>query len=317
MGRPGPLEPAADLAACTHVTTAVLRPRMREILEVCAQADVPAGMTLMRLAAEAESQAELQTALTAAVALPRVGQWAAELTALGAASPNAWRVVRSVLSEVAHDATPLADADAAIAQCAAAFDRAARVSPEASVALYSFGDPDRLAVATAEVTAQMRAWGLLGGDRVLLEIGCGIGRFPAALAGEAARIIGLDISPAMVAEARRRCAGHANVEIRLASGRDLAGIADASIDCVFAIDAFPYLVQIGMPLVETHFREIARVLRPGGDVLVVNFSYRGDENADLADVRRLATASGFQTMVLGERPFRSWDGRAFRLRKPG
>jgi SAM-dependent methyltransferase len=297
------------------VTEPPPRQPLRDILRAYAQTDVPAAITLMRLAIESRSEAEFRMALDQAPALPCDERRSADLAAIAHANPNAWRIVRSVLSEVAHDSALAIGPETAIAHCAAAFDRAAHVSPEASVALYTFGDPDRLAAATTEVVAQMHAWRLLGPGRVLLEIGCGIGRFPAALAGEAAMIIGLDISGAMVDEARRRCSGLPNVEIRQSSGLDLAGVANASIDCVFAIDAFPYIMQIGTPLAAAHFREVARTLRPGGDFLIVNFSYRsGTDESDADDVRRLGAAAGLQAIELGERPFRAWDGRAFRLR---
>ena len=49
-----------------------------------------------------------------------------------------------------------------------------------------------------------------------LEIGCGSGEIAAALATRAERVLGLDLSPEMLAAARERCAGAANVELALA-----------------------------------------------------------------------------------------------------
>ena len=78
------------------------------------------------------------------------------------------------------------------------------------------------------------------------------------------------------------------------------------------MDCFPYMVQTGVPLVETQFRETARVLRPEGDLLMVNYSYRGDTALDAGEIARL-TAPDFLPVRMGEQPFGSWDGCAFHL----
>jgi len=59
------------------------------------------------------------------------------------------------------------------------FDRLDSVTvPQASL-----GDAALLQAVTPEVANQLERWNLLGADRVVLQIGCGIGRFEAALAG--------------------------------------------------------------------------------------------------------------------------------------
>jgi SAM-dependent methyltransferase len=119
----------------------------------------------------------------------------------------------------------------------------------------------------------------------------------------------------MIAEAQRRCAGTPNVEIRRTSGRDLAGIADGSIDTILAADSFPYLVLAGAALVRRHIEESARVLKPRGHLLILNHSYRGDETADRRELSDLAGATGFRLRRAGTRPFASWDGLVFHLVK--
>ncbi len=56
---------------------------------------------------------------------------------------------------------------------------------------------------------RLLAWMLGGvpGVRTVLEIGCATGHFARALAASGLRTVGLDRSPAMLAEARQRCAG--------------------------------------------------------------------------------------------------------------
>lgn len=213
-----------------------------------------------------------------------------------------------------HASVPVS-ADAGIAACRAMFDRAAQAMPEASVALYSLGNPQLLAAATAEIVAKMREWRLLGPDRALLEIGCGIGRFPAALAGAVGSITGIDVSPVMIALARERCAGLAKVRLLETDGRSLAGFASDGFDMVFAVDSFPYLHQAGAALVERHVVDAARILRPGGDLLILNFSYGNDLGADQAAIATLASAAGFALIRNGTRDFRLWDGASFHLRR--
>jgi ubiquinone/menaquinone biosynthesis C-methylase UbiE len=119
----------------------------------------------------------------------------------------------------------------------------------------------------------------------------------------------------MLAAARRRCAGLTNVLLFRSSGRDLSLFKERTFDLVYAVDSFPYLCQSGMPLVETHVREARRVLRPRGDFVILNFSYRGDAAADRRDVTRLAAECGFDVIIDGSAPFVLWDGLAFHLRR--
>jgi len=57
------------------------------------------------------------------------------------------------------------------------------------------------------------------------------------------------------------------------------------------------------------------VLKPGGSLLILNFSYRGDPELDRADVAHLAAANQFEICRNGTREFALWDGLAFLLRR--
>jgi ubiquinone/menaquinone biosynthesis C-methylase UbiE len=194
------------------------------------------------------------------------------------------------------------------------FDRAVRQSEEASVAVYSLGNPHLLQEATAEVIALLDTWGVLQPERTVLQIGCGIGRFEAALASRVREVHGIDIAPGMVEAARRRCRGLANVHIQACSGQDLALFGARVFDLVYAVDSFPCVYQAGPALVERYFAEVARVLTPGGDFVLLNFTYRSDPEADRTDVQDLARRYGFEVAVNGTSPLQLWDGRAWWLR---
>ena len=195
------------------------------------------------------------------------------------------------------------------------FDRSVGWNEEASVAAYSLGNAEILERVTQEVIDLLADWSLLGPDQRVLEIGCGIGRMQAALAPRVAEAVGIDISPKMVAAARRRCRGLANVRFSVVSGRDLAEFPAERFDLVLAVDSFPYVHQAGPAVVETHFLEAARVLAPGGEFVIFHFSYRDDTQADRAEVRKLCRLAGFSLVMNGAQPFKLWDGVAFRMRK--
>ncbi len=211
----------------------------------------------------------------------------------------------------ASGATP----GAGVARIAAFFDRAVAHSPEASVALYSLGDPAILAAATAEIAGWLEARAMLPAGVDVLDLGCGIGRVAAVLAPRCRSVVGLDVSAGMVAEARRRHAGLAGVRFERTNGQDLAAQPDAAFDLVLAIDSFPYIVQTGPETADRHVADAARLLRPGGALCILNLSYRDDPALDLADAVRWAAAYGFRLEVADTRPFVLWDGTAYVLRR--
>jgi SAM-dependent methyltransferase len=196
------------------------------------------------------------------------------------------------------------------------YDRAAAMAPEAAVALYSLGDPAILDRATAELAVLLDAWGLLGPDRDALDIGCGIGRIERAVAPRLRHITGIDLSPAMIAEARRRGAGIANAEFAVTDGTGLSQFASASYDLILAIDSFPVIFAVARDLAEKHVRDAARLLRPGGALAIFNYSYRGDLAADRADLAALAGICRLQVECNGARELALWDGTSFLLTAP-
>jgi ubiquinone/menaquinone biosynthesis C-methylase UbiE len=124
------------------------------------------------------------------------------------------------------------------------------------------GDPAR---GEEELAALFGRLGANPRGGVCVEVGCGPGRMTGALAARFDRVVAVDVSPGMIARAREEVTAR-NVEFREVSGERLDGVADASADV-----AVCYLVLQHLPsrrLVRGYVRELARVLRPGGEAFV-------------------------------------------------
>jgi SAM-dependent methyltransferase len=208
--------------------------------------------------------------------------------------------------------TPVADLEG----CRRLFDGAASLNAAAGVAVYCLGEEDLLAAATAETVELLARLGVGRAGQRILDIGCGTGRFEAALAGRVAAITGIDLSAGMLRAAHERCRSLGNVELHQCDGADLRAFADASFDAVIAVDSFPYLYQAGGPaLAARHLREAARVLRDTGEIVVLNLSYRNDPARDVEDAAEMAVATALALKRAGTSDLRSWDGRTFHFHK--
>jgi len=115
----------------------------------------------------------------------------------------------------------------------------------------------------------------------VLEIGIGTGGLLAELGTRAARVIGVDHSPAMLEEARRRLVqnGAGAIELRLGEMTHLP-LPDASAGCVVANMVLHHAANPTVVLAE-----IRRVLAPGGVLLLADLARHEREAAreQLAD----------------------------------
>lgn len=99
--------------------------------------------------------------------------------------------------------------------------------------------------------------------RDILEIGCGDGDLAVRLAELGGRVSAIDASEQMIAAARQRAsAHHANVNFRLGIAQQIP-FEDGSFDIVVAVTILCF-VRDATPV----FREIARVLKPGGRLVI-------------------------------------------------
>lgn len=107
----------------------------------------------------------------------------------------------------------------------------------------------------------------------VLDLGSGDGVLTELIAGHARRVTCVDVSPTVVAAARKRLAAFTNVEVEEADMHALP-FADGRFDHVFAMHALPYSRAPDKVL-----REAARVLRPGGRLVVATLAAHRHEEA--------------------------------------
>jgi 2-polyprenyl-3-methyl-5-hydroxy-6-metoxy-1,4-benzoquinol methylase len=289
-------------------------PPAEDAVGLCLAGQVSAEVALARLLLGGKTAAGIGLELDARRPEPPGPRWGAMRRLLDGHADALDRLAAEI-AETGGDHSALGrDEAGGVDGVAAFFDRAVAHSPEAGVALYSFGDPAILAAATAEVVGWLEGAGLLRPGAAVLDLGCGFGRVAAALSPRCRSVLGLDVSAGMVAEARWRHAGLPNTRFETTPGRDLSALPAAAFDLILAVDSFPYLVQAGVA--EAHVADAARALRPGGALAALNLSYRGDPERDRADAARWAEAHGMALEVAGARPFALWDGGAFVLRRP-
>jgi ubiquinone/menaquinone biosynthesis C-methylase UbiE len=108
----------------------------------------------------------------------------------------------------------------------------------------------------------------------VLDLGCGAGLdslLAAVRVGPLGKVIGVDFSASMLNRARRGAseAGLSNVEFRAADAERLP-LADASVDVALVNGIFNL-----NPMRDAIFRELARVVRPGGVVYAAELILRG------------------------------------------
>ena len=207
----------------------------------------------------------------------REGAW---VFLLAAQNGPVARLAREIVDAVDHeDAVLLADR-ARLEEV-----RGARARAAASYFETHAADRDRLrAMHVAEETVEAAIRQAVGERPLgsLLDVGTGTGRMLELLAPQAGRALGVDQSPQMLRMARTRLerAGLRNAQLRQGDIFALPVERDA-FDLVVLHQVLHYLDDPARAL-----REVARTLRPGGRLLVVDFAPHGEEDLRTAHAHR-------------------------------
>lgn len=136
-----------------------------------------------------------------------------------------------------------------------------------------FDDPARDAwQRPGDVVAAMK----ITGGATVVDLGAGTGYFLPYLSkavGPKGKVVALDVEPTMVEHMKKRAgdAGLANVEARVVA-KDDPGLAAASVDHVLVVDTWHHLDQR-----VSYASKLAKALRPGGTVVVVDFTPTSDK----------------------------------------
>jgi len=157
-------------------------------------------------------------------------------------------------------------------------------------------------------------------DAIALDVGCGGGRTLSRLAAMApdGTVYGIDYAKGSVAQSRahnRKLIKAGKVAVENASVSQLP-FEDGKFDLATAVET-----QYYWPSVENDMREILRVLKPGGRLMIVAESYKGAQNdwllgpvmkllgssrLSVHDQRALFLAAGFREFEVFEERKRGW-----------
>lgn len=135
-------------------------------------------------------------------------------------------------------------------------------------------------------------------SKILLDVGTGTGYWLPHYAEKARQVVGIEPDPALLACARQRVAELDHVEAVAGSAEEIP-LADESVDVAHA--RFSYFFGEGG---EEGLAEVARVLKPGGSLVVVDNSW---ETGDFARLLRLATDGNASIDPDGARAW--WEAR--------
>ena len=177
-----------------------------------------------------------------------------------AVAARLWAVVSAELPHLPQHAADLVRLEAVLAERAGSagfFERLA-------------GDWDKRAGAFATGRGRERACAqLLPAGMSVADLGCGTGYLAASLLGNVARLVCVDRSPAMLAEAEKRLSRHdRGTTLEFREGElDRLPLDDGELDGVTC-----GMVLHHLPELDPAFGEMARVLKPGGTAVVLELA---------------------------------------------
>ncbi|MGD1855378.1 MAG: methyltransferase domain-containing protein [Leptolyngbyaceae cyanobacterium] len=145
-----------------------------------------------------------------------------------------------------------------------------------------YGSPPRskdFLKAKADFVHEMAKWGgieRLAAGTTLLDVGCGIGGSSRILARDYQfDVTGVTISPQQVQRAQQLTPAGVTAQFKVDDAMALS-FPDASFDVVWSVEAGPH-----MPEKSVFARELMRVLKPGGILVVADWNQRDDRQVPL------------------------------------
>ena len=113
-----------------------------------------------------------------------------------------------------------------------------------------------------------------GPARTVLDLGCGMGRLSFALADHFGEVLGIDVSPSLIAEGERH---NDRPNVRFECGDGL-GIKPQSIPEFDSVFSFEVLYLLRPEILRPNLEDVFRILKPGGEFVfemnVVPFSWK-------------------------------------------
>ncbi len=135
----------------------------------------------------------------------------------------------------------------------------------------------------------------LDGTETVLDVACGPGLVASAFAAHAAHVTGVDLTPGMIDEARRRQpATLDNLDWRIG---DIGALpfADASFSVVLTRYTFHHFLDPRAAL-----REMMRVCKPGGRILIADVVQQPDKAAAYDHLEKLRDPSHVHALTFAE-----------------
>jgi ubiquinone/menaquinone biosynthesis C-methylase UbiE len=146
-------------------------------------------------------------------------------------------------------------------------------------------------------------WGLshalVAKQDIILDVGCGGGRTVSKLAAIATqgKVYGIDHSTESVAVATRtnkQWIDIARIEVREASVSRLP-FSDGAFDVITAVET-----HFWWPALQTDLREVLRVLKPGGRLIIIAEVYKGGEACTSKALERYSEKTGMALLTADE-----------------
>jgi ubiquinone/menaquinone biosynthesis C-methylase UbiE len=102
---------------------------------------------------------------------------------------------------------------------------------------------------------------LLGKEKTVLDVACGIGRMAKFISPKVKQYVGVDFSSGMIEKAKERYRDYSNVRFNHNDGKSFSMLQDNTFDLAVCYLAFQHMTK---SITNSYINEVHRVLKPGG-----------------------------------------------------